>query len=294
MLFAVLYKLTNRFLKHKLHLQRHKLERFQWLLIVLNTGGSSYGTYSTGPSDTVGYHYRTKVEIPVYLCDIVGNRLRGDTLYEAPIDAIFTIIGNKQDATTGTNMVIIRFWEWDADKEPQRVTRYNYRSDKKLRRAYFLMSTNDFRYKTMRRYSMRPTFTMGVASMAIKLRTDPLTYESNLNLSSLFGARFRMTPYTNTNYINLMGGVGIASVDGMLSTDNSFVPVGAVSFKVGGIFEFSKVQVGIFIGQDYINESSNSNITWEHQGKTWFSLGLGYSVFTSSSDSNVTFPPGNQ
>ncbi len=254
----------------------------------------SLANYTIGSLDTIGFHYKTKVEIPVYLCDIVGNRLKGDTLYEAPIDATFTIIGSKIDPTTNTKMVIIRFWQWDATEEPQKVAAFNYADDKQTRRAYFLMSTTDFRYKTIRRYSMRPKFAMGIASMAVKVRNNPFSYETNLNLSSLFGVRFRLTPYTNTNYVNIMGGLGITSVNARANADSSFVSVGAISFKVGGVFEFSKVQVGLFMGQDYINESTNTNVKWSHQGRTWFSLGLGYNIFTSSTNEKLTFPPGRQ
>ncbi|MFT5384555.1 MAG: hypothetical protein ACI81W_001956 [Saprospiraceae bacterium] len=55
----------------------------------------------------------------------------------------------------------------------------------------------------------------------------------------------------------------------------------ALSFTLGGVFEFSKAQFGVYVGWDYIS-GSNKDI-WIYQGKPWFSIGVGTSLFNSSS-----------
>ena len=60
-------------------------------------------------------------------------------------------------------------------------------------------------------------------------------------------------------------------------------PPAALTLSIGGVLEFSQVQVGVFVGVDYIN--NNKEIDWNYQGKPWFSVGLGYSLFNKTAQS---------
>ncbi|MGB5943296.1 MAG: hypothetical protein WBG71_10470 [Leeuwenhoekiella sp.] len=52
------------------------------------------------------------------------------------------------------------------------------------------------------------------------------------------------------------------------------------------MLEYKKVQVGLYMGWDHINNQANYN--WEHQGNVWFGAGLGFDVFEISSDKTVS------
>ena len=239
---------------------------------------------STPIDTTVGYHYKTIVETGIYPCDINGNN-KQDTLYEAPKGAIFTHIGN----TNG--YVVIRFWDWESSSD--KVEKFNFTNAEKNKRAYFLMTTADFLSKTKRRYSTKPSFAIGTAAVPFKLRGNPFQFSTDVSLGSVAGVKIRMNPYTDENFYNFLVGFGLSNVgldssstSGMVNQSSIVQNTSSFTLSVGGVLEFSSVQVGVFVGWDYIN--NNDKIQWSYHGKPWVSLGLGYSLFTKSKTSTLS------
>jgi hypothetical protein len=62
-----------------------------------------------------------------------------------------------------------------------------------------------------------------------------------------------------------------------------------VKIRLNNGFEFTSdvalgQQIGVFIGTDHINgnkyRDGTDRINWDHQGKPWISIGLGYSILS--------------
>ncbi|GAB4028951.1 hypothetical protein [Spirosoma koreense] len=64
----------------------------------------------------------------------------------------------------------------------------------------------------------------------------------------------------------------------LLTETNNFT---ALSLSVGYMFENEKIQVGVFMGNDNLSRVNQENFGWQYQGKPWFSIGLGYSIFST-------------
>jgi len=254
--------------------------RFIYLLILtFCLGFGQLNAQSSSRDTTIGYHYKLVVETPIFLCNIRGTQL-SDSLYEAPSKAIFTHIGNKGDS------VIIRFWIWEKD-QTEAIYAYNYQNANSKQRLYFLMSSSDFENKTIRRYSLRPGFAIGTAAVPFKIRTNPFNFTNDIGIGPVVGVKFRLSRYSSKNFFNVLLGFGLSSVNldslstnGNVTTNSPITNPAALTLSLGGVFEFSNVQVGAFIGKDYINR--NEKIDWIYQGKTWLSIGLGYTLFSKS------------
>lgn len=239
------------------------------------------------PADTTfGYHYKTVVEIPIYLCSLTGQ-LEKDTagniqFYEAPANAVFTHIGD-----VGDTAVIIRFWVWKS-KFSEAIKEYNYDSTANDKSKYFLMSKTDFQEKTIRRYNSRPSFTMGSVVLPFKIRSRSFSFTGDVGIGAVAGAKFRLGKYSDNNFFNVLVGIALSQVNldstntmGTITTSSPVQTPSALTASVGGVFEFSNIQIGVFVGRDYIN--NNDLVNWVYQGKTWVSIGVGYALFTKSS-----------
>jgi len=244
---------------------------------------------STPIDTTIGYHYKTIVETGIYPCNINGGN-KEDTLYEAPKGAMFTHIGNI------AGYVVIRFWDWKSNSD--KVKKFNFTNAEKTQRAYFLMTTADFLSKTKRRYSTKPIFTIGTAAVPFKLRSNPFQFSSDVTLGTVAGVKVRMNPYTDENFYNFLLGFGLSNVNldsistnGTITQNSIVQNTASFTLSAGSVVEFSKVQVGIFIGWDLINNSDK--IQWSYHGKPWISIGLGYSLFTKPSSPTLSEPGTN-
>lgn len=86
--------------------------------------------------------------------------------------------------------------------------------------------------------------------------------KQNLWINYLFGAHFTMVTPTVDDFINF-------------DSDTSDDTLSAFSLSVGVALNFEGVELGVFLGQDYLPGSAADD--WIHNGETWFSIGLGTS-----------------
>jgi hypothetical protein len=233
---------------------------------------------------TIGYHYKVIVELPLYRCNLLGVET-DSSMHEAPIGATFTHIGNSG------NNVIIRFWKWSDDDV--NVIPYNFTDSTKKQKSYFLMNKTDFMMKTKQRYSKRPSLTIGTAAVPFKLRSNPFQFSTDVTLGTVAGVKVRMNPYTDENFYNFLVGFGLSNVNldststgGNINQNSTVQNTASFTLSAGGVLEFSGVQIGIFVGWDFIN--NNDKIQWSYHGKPWVSIGLGYSLFTKSKTSTLS------
>lgn len=263
--------------------------KFKQILININLLVFSLYTINLSAqvdTNNIGKHFKIAIETPIYECDLLGTLLSTDSSYkEAPLNAVFTYIGTKG------NDIIIRFWLWE--KEVDKQQKFNFQDEKMEQKTYFLMSKAAFKQNTMPRYSQQPQFTIGTAAVPFKIRTNPFIFTNDVTLGSVIGAKFRMSSDKPNNYYNLLFGFGLSSVQldssstGGSITKNALVSNPAsLTASFGGVLEFSNIQIGVFVGADFIN--NNEVIKWTHQGKPWVSIGLGYALYSNTPSNQLT------
>jgi hypothetical protein len=170
--------------------------------------------------------------------------------------------------------------------------KYNENEIKDYR--YFRVSKNDVAARTISFVPNGISFTAGTILVPIKTRsskdnngnTNNFEFSKDIAIGPFVGGKLRIDNY-RPNFFNLGLSVGISSVSIVnKSTDNitSFPvqDIAAFTWSVGGIFEFDKIQVGIFAGKDRINNNFNvderTGYNWQYQNKLWWSIGFGYSL----------------
>jgi hypothetical protein len=83
----------------------------------------------------------------------------------------------------------------------------------------------------------------------------------NLWLNYLLGAQFTMVTPTSDDFINFS------------TAGNNSNTLSAFSLSLGIALDFEGIEVGVFLGKDYLPGSAAKD--WKHNGDTWFSMGVG-------------------
>jgi len=231
------------------------------------------------------FNYELLIEAPIYTCDILGNQT-DSTLQIAPKGAVFTKIDTRG------NQVVIRFWLWKKDTHKQ--YNLNYTDSTKTQQKFFLLSVDEFNQKAIPRYSKSASFTIGATHIPFRIRSNPFDFSNHISIGTSFGAKFPLSNYKDIS-LNVIGGINIANItldslstNGMIEdvpdTEPAFTP------SLGVVFEFSKAQIGLYLGWDLL--SGKEKDIWIYQGKPWISIGVGTSIFTSPTNSAI--PNNNQ
>lgn len=236
----------------------------------------------------IGHHYRVIVESAIYACDILGNKTSDTNLYEAPLESHFTCVGATNDD------FVVRFWVWKGDDAKNEI--FNYTDSTKQEHRYFLMDKTDFKTRNQQRYSMKPSIAIGAAAIPFKIRRNPFLFTNDVGVGSVFGPKFRLSPYNNKNFYSIVAGVGLSSIvldsistRGTITDDSVSKKVSSLTVSSGVVFDFGGIEIGAFVGWDFID--NNDNINWRYQGKPWLSVGFGYSLFHKAKHDRE--PPGN-
>ncbi len=186
---------------------------------------------------------------------------------------------------------IIQFWLDDKYSPTEKDKKFAYDSVKKERNT-FLIKKKDIQNKTRRRYITGLgglSITGGVTFLPFKIRPKVIIdgqktgfdFSKDIQLGISGGVRYRISRY-NPYFINGLLNVGISSVTldayntrGTI-TDN--LDIAALTYAAGVVLDFNKIQFGIFAGKDLISDRNRNN--WIYQGKTWWSVGFGFSIFS--------------
>lgn len=161
-----------------------------------------------------------------------------------------------------------------------------------LRKIYnnkiYTISRADFD-SNAKKFIPRERLSIGLLTLPFKARPqNDFTYDTEFNLNSTLNWSFA---YVNNVSVNWQVGAGIGTVG--LNTSNSSglsddeaQDVSTITFMSGLMLQYNKVQAGIYIGADNINNQSNYG--WESNGNLWFGFGIGYDLFNLSlaSESN--------
>ena len=127
----------------------------------------------------------------------------------------------------------------------------------------------------------------GILTLPFKYRLQKgASFENKLNLNTVISLLLNSSLNQNTK-IYAQFGAGFGTVN--LNTDNAPKITAGTTEDIetitgfGGImFEYKKIQTGIYLGFDKIN--NNNKYDWQSQGKPWISLGIGFKIFTISKD----------
>jgi len=124
---------------------------------------------------------------------------------------------------------------------------------------------------------------VGLLTLPFKARPqDDFSFDTEFNLSTTLNWNARSI---YDAHINLQIGAGIGSVNLNASnaagiTDLKAQDVACLNLFSGVMIEYKKVQAGLYIGVDQIN--NQSQYRWNHNGKIWFGFGIGFNVFSIS------------
>lgn len=225
------------------------------------------------------FSYELLVEAPIYASDILGNQL-DSTVQIAPKGAKFIKIDTK-----GANC-IIRFLLWK--KQPYLMDKLNYTDSSRTELRYFLLSLDEFNEKAIARMSKQPSFSVGAVTIPMRIRSDPFDFSGEFSFGTNLGLKFPLSHYQNIGLV-FVGGLQLTHINlDSLDTAGALLEsesASALSFTLGAVFEFSQAQVGFYIGWDYI--AGPEKDIWIYQGKPWFSIGIGASLFGGSGNGAI-------
>jgi len=190
-----------------------------------------------------------------------------------PYGSKFTIVGSNEDN------YIIKFWKWDNNIKDGKQKNENFVFDKSTKnKRYFLLPKSDKEVYT-RKYVRGYAPVYGVTTLPFKYRPKTNDFTKDLTLSGLGGFKFN---FSSEMSLALVVGTGLATVSvdslsthGNIKTTQDYA---AISVPVGLVYEWEKLQFGLFVGWDWL---SSNEINWVNNGKTWFGVGIGYSIFNS-------------
>lgn len=123
-------------------------------------------------------------------------------------------------------------------------------------------------------------FSVGILTLPFKFRPqDERTFEAQFNLSSTLN--WRITKAYSTDFY-LQVGAGLGSVE--LNSNNSLgigadenINAATLTLFSGLMLQYKKVQAGIYVGVDQIN--NQQHYQWRNNGNLWFGFGVGYQLF---------------
>lgn len=242
---------------------------------------------SNTSSPVAGATYAFKVAVMLQPCNFDGSAT-AEPLEQAPAGSQFYFVRmNGSDA-------VVQFLLWP-EADPLRA-RLNTLPGDATTRPYHCLSKADFesfsRVSNATKWASREGV-FGALLLPVKLRpgskTRDFDFSKDLSIGTTGGLRMRISD-TKEIFVSALVGTGVASVS--LNAENTGGTVtaatdrAAFTWTTGGVFEVDKIQFGLFVGADHI--SNNKKTNWIHNGRPWYAIGLGYSVFGSSTPKPAT------
>lgn len=152
---------------------------------------------------------------------------------------------------------------------------------------FYAISASDFA-TTCIEYKKRNGVSFGALLLPIKLRfwekdRTRFDFSKDVTLGTSIGYKWGFNK-KKSHYFNLLLGVGITSVSVDSLSSGGFVnkstELGAFSVSVGCLFEFEKIQAGLFWGVDLMGREAGDK--WVYQSMPWLSIGIGYQILSDN------------
>ena len=285
-----------------------------------NPEGDSKEKNVFGSIDDNGIPSQSSKEVtkdtPIYECNILGeNKSSKFKVLGAGIK--FTITSEIDDD------YIIKIWEWSTykfknfkkrtlpknkieiiDKKNEIFVFKEKETETDLQEyRYFRVKKSDVDARTISIVSngcgQNWSITAGTIIVPVKLRwandnTGRFEFAKDITLGPFFGVKKRMHR-SKPMFISIGGTVGISSVslnnrNSNPSISPSVTDLAAFTKAIGVVFEYDRLQAGMFLGTDQINNNDTSNgeagYNWLYQNKPWFSIGFGYALINRPEKEN--------
>lgn len=225
-------------------------------------------------------------------CDELGNNVAATntTMLKG---SLFTV---EKVPTAAT--LVIKFLSWD--KGSANEATYNLKAAAaaggKPTQRFFLITLKSFTEScSEHQYASKWDVNMGTLTTPFKFRRNPSLFTTNLNLGASISAQRKLT----TNWsLGLVAGLSLSqivlddfSTGGVVATTTER-PAVTPSFSLMGGYKNINIVIGI--GWDIINKTSDVEKSWTYNGKRWFGIGVGISLFNPNTDPNSTPATGDQ
>ena len=208
---------------------------------------------------------------------------------------------DKKSGTTPSNAIYFQRYNFNGEIADFDKLSPQYKISRKFdaRQKYFLVKLSIFKAHTIKipgKVRTSGALGFGILNYPFKMRLQEKMqdFSGSFNVGAAVAYTFRhdsLSKWSNS----IVGGFGISSINLDKSTVNnnanmldSSNGITALTFSIGYMLEYSKIQVGVFMGVDKISNLNNSTYGWKYQGNPWFSIGIGYSIFSTSTSSQPT------
>jgi len=160
-----------------------------------------------------------------------------------------------------------------------------------LKQKYFIVSKKDIEKHSS--YRIAHSLNLAVMTFPFKARFNNQKLEDftgSVNFGTAIGYKLN---HRNDNPWNLsiLGGFSISNINldsvsvsnnhNLLSVTNDFT---ALSLSFGLMVQYNRIQIGVFTGVDHLKRINQSTFDWDYNGKPWYSIGIGYSIFTNEKE----------
>lgn len=169
------------------------------------------------------------------------------------------------------------------------TTKSNTENGDTTRYKYFIVSKGVLEQRIRSVYRLGiPEIAAGAIVLPVKMRFSPFDFTRDLSIGLSVGPKWRISQ-KNEHYFYLLGAINVGIV-GLDSANTEGVvkkatDKGALGATVGGVFDFKGIQIGLFLGKDWLGRRDRQN--WGYQGNTWMSVGLGFSIFSKQNSSGA-------
>lgn len=199
---------------------------------------------------------------------------------------------------------VIRFLKWRKRSEYLNTSFYSQEvfnaAGKKTgeKPKYFFISDTDFDNNTdvYENDNPRTSFVTGAITIPIKIRPGgdekdemgntirPFDFSGEVNVGLSVGIKFRLGSAKSKVYFIPTAGINLTSV----SIDETTVRNGVITSKTnassltpftGFVIQYDTFQLAMITGWDRLSGKTGEN--WVYQGRPWFGIGLGYSIFNT-------------
>lgn len=149
----------------------------------------------------------------------------------------------------------------------------------------YTISRAEFNDSAARKPKDDTILNIGLLTLPFKARPqDNFSFDTEFNINTTLSIRFYEFRKTKT-YWNWQLGAGIGTVGLNASnaagiTGEESQDVALLSLSTGIMLQYRKVQAGIYIGVDQIN--NQNKYQWQSNGNMWFGFGIGFNVFKIS------------
>lgn len=141
----------------------------------------------------------------------------------------------------------------------------------------FNITDEEFQIKAIE-YEPDDRLSIGILALPFKFRPQgDKSFESNFNMNSTLNVRLSQNRHWYWQIGAGIGGVDLNSNNTVSISAGEDIKANALGLLTGFMLQYKKVQAGLYIGLDYIN--NQKHYQWTNNGKPWFSIGIGYQLF---------------